>query len=147
MRYWDASAVVPLCVRQDRSDRMRELVDQDADMVVWWATPVECVSAVERLRREGFLTDDDEAAALRILDTAADRWLEILPSARLRAQAIRMLRVHALRAADALQLAAALEWRGARHEGGEFVALDDRLANAARLEGFTVLAPAEGSAP
>lgn len=139
MRFWDASAVVPLCVQQTRSDRMRGLVDQDQDMVVWWATPVECVSAVVRLRREEVLTRGDEAGALRVLETLTTRWLEILPSVRLRAQAIRMLRVHALEAADALQLAAALEWRGARSDGGAFVTLDDRLGEAAGLEGFTVV--------
>jgi hypothetical protein len=46
---------------------------------------------------------------------------------------------HALRAADALQLAAALDWCDGNTRGESFVCLDDRLRGAAVLEGFRVL--------
>jgi predicted nucleic acid-binding protein len=49
-----------------------------------------------------------------------------------------LLRVHVLKAADALQLAAARVWAGDVADG-ELVTLDERLALAARLEGFRVL--------
>ncbi|HSJ25022.1 MAG TPA: hypothetical protein VK929_10160 [Longimicrobiales bacterium] len=55
-----------------------------------------------------------------------------------RTTAMRLLRTHPLRAADALQLAAALAWAPAP-AGDVFVTLDERLATAATLEGFTVL--------
>lgn len=53
--------------------------------------------------------------------------------------ALRLLASHPLRAADALQLAAALVWARGQPGGHEIVCLDDRLASAALLEGFTVL--------
>jgi predicted nucleic acid-binding protein len=51
---------------------------------------------------------------------------------------VELLPVHALRAGDALHLAAALMW-AASAGGAELVTLDERLALAARLEGFAVL--------
>jgi hypothetical protein len=48
---------------------------------------------------------------------------------------LRLLRVHPLRAAGALQLAAALEWAGAPPDG-ELVTFDERLREAAVREGF-----------
>ena len=48
----------------------------------------------------------------------------------------RVLRVHPLRAADALQLAAALEWSGGA-ASGMFITYDERLRDAASREGFT----------
>lgn len=42
-------------------------------------------------------------------------------------------------AADALQLAAALDWCDGNTCGESFVCLDDRLRGAAALEGFRVL--------
>lgn len=50
----------------------------------------------------------------------------------------RLLRVHPLRSADALQLAAALVWAGGRPQGRTLLTLDERLALAARREGFDV---------
>jgi hypothetical protein len=50
----------------------------------------------------------------------------------------RLLRVHALRASDALQLGAALVWASARADGKRLHTLDERLALAARREGFSV---------
>jgi predicted nucleic acid-binding protein len=53
---------------------------------------------------------------------------------------MRLLRIHALRAADAIQLAAALEWTGPLPDSSAtLVTLDRKLAEAADLEGFTVL--------
>ena len=65
--------------------------------------------------------------------------MKVLPGERLREVAERMLRVHPLRAADALQLAAALVWSRDRPDGRVFVSCDERLRDAAGREGFTVL--------
>lgn len=137
MRFWDASAVVPLLVEEPRSSLARALRDEDTEVVVWWGTPVECASALARLRREGALSVAEESAASRRLDRMRRRWFEVLPGDQVRAQALRVLRVHALRAADALQLAAALEWAGAP-AADEMVTFDERLAAAAELEGFVI---------
>ena len=138
MRFWDTSAVAPLLVREPRTERARELLEWDAELAVWWATPVECWSALSRRVREGALTPavEDEAAAR--LDLLRGAWYELLPSEAVRTRARRLLRVHPLRAADALQLAAALVW-AAGEEEAEFVAADGRLCDAARLEGLAVV--------
>lgn len=142
MRFWDASAVVPLCVHEDSTS---EVVDRLAaeSMAVWWATPVEAASALARLRRMGQLTELEEQAARQLLVAWQAVWTELLPTDVLRRRALRLLGVHDLRAADALQLAAALAWAGSTPEGAEFVCLDERLARAARREGFRVLPTAE----
>ena len=62
----------------------------------------------------------------------------VLPGEELAATALRLLASHPLRAADALQLAAALVWARGRPAGHELVSLDERLRTAATLEGFTV---------
>jgi len=138
MRFWDASAVVPLLVEQPLSVRARHLLAEDPDPVVWWSTPVECASAIARLRREGILPESVEREALATLDLLRSGWHEILPGDALRAQAMRVLRLHPLRTADALQLAAALEWAGTP-ESGTVVTFDERLAGAAAREGFAVV--------
>lgn len=66
-------------------------------------------------------------------------WHEIAPTDALRRSTERLLRVHALRAADSLHLAAALAAASQDPESIEFVCLDARLAGAARREGFAVL--------
>ena len=108
MRYWDSSGIVPLLVRQKQTRDMERLLAEDPVMVTWWGTPVECLSALMRLVREGCLTADDARDAEKRLQVLRDGWDEVLPGEACRRTAERMLRVHALRAADALQLAAAL---------------------------------------
>jgi len=138
MRFWDSSAVVPLLLEQPATERARALLSEDPDVAIWWGTPVECTSAFSRLRREGLLTETEEADLTDRLEGLRLSWYEMIPGDQIRSQALRVLRVHPLRAADALQLAAALEWSGSP-AGGALVAFDERLATAARREGFTVL--------
>jgi hypothetical protein len=137
MRFWDSSAVVPLLLEQPLSTRARALLEEDADVVAWWGTPVECASAVARLRREGHLGASEGATALRILERLRRSWYEVLPGDQVRAQALRILRLHPLRSADALQLGAALEWSGTP-ASGTLVTFDERLATSAELEGFRI---------
>jgi len=138
VRFWDPSAIVPLLVEEARSGEMRALIAADPGMVTWWGAAVECVGAAARLRREEVLTMAEEEAVLGRLDELADGWAEVLPSAQVRSGARRLLRLHVLRAADALQLAAARVWAGPTIHA-EFVTFDERLALAARMEGFRVL--------
>ena len=144
MRFWDTSAFVPLLLQQEATAEVGGLLSQDAEIVTWWGAPIECMSAVARLRREDRLTLDEEEQVLELLHTLRRSWLEILPSEEVRDRAIRLLRVHGLKAADSLQLSAALLWAGSRDWGGStdragFVTFDERLGLAARLEGFRVL--------
>ena len=108
-------------------------------MLVWWGSEVECVSALARREREGALDGRAMAIALRRLRQLADGWHEVDPSDAIRETAERFLRVHPLRAADALQLAAAFAAAERRPTSLEIVTLDDRLADVARKEGFAVV--------
>ncbi len=139
MRFWDTSAILPLVSREPFSDEMRRLLEEDVGMVVWWATRVECVSAISRRAREGLLGAEGEAAARGLLGDLSESWTEAQPTARLRGLAEQALTAHPLRAADALQLAAALIWCGPQTRGCSFVCLDERLRTAASRSGFDLL--------
>lgn len=139
MRFWDTSAIIPLFVQEPRTDTVQQIVQDDGDMVTWWATPVECASAAARVRRDGQLSAEQESVIRVRVDRAAESWNEIVPSDEARTLARRLLLRHPLRAADSLQLAAALIWVGHKPEDAGFVCLDRRLREAAQAEGFTVL--------
>jgi hypothetical protein len=141
MRFWDSSAVVALLVDELSSPTVWELHDQDIAMTAWWGTGVECVSALARLEREGRLDPGQLTDGVDRLDGMAAGWLEVEPTQRLRQAALRLLRVHALRAGDALQLAAAMEAAEQQPQQLPFVTLDARLALAADREGFPVVVP------
>lgn len=138
MRFWDSSAIVPLIIRQPQTDAVRAILEEDDAMVAWWSSLTECASAIARLRRDLAITVDAESQVLHILRELSQTWHEVRPTEDVRAISLRLLRTHALRAADALQLAAALSWVERPH-GEVLVTYDDRLAMAARLEGFTVV--------
>ena len=139
MRFWDSSAIIPLCVREEASGRMKRLLGSDEDIIVWWATRVECISALSRRRREGALPADAEVKAKAVLFALAKEWSEIHPSEVLRERTERILVAHPLRTADAFQLAAALIWAQESPRGFELVCLDQHLREAAYKEGFAVL--------
>ncbi|MBI5628106.1 MAG: type II toxin-antitoxin system VapC family toxin [Candidatus Rokubacteria bacterium] len=138
MRFWDSSAVVPLLVEQEPSHRVSAWAAEDDALVLWTLTPVEVVSALRRLVRERTL---DEAVARR----AEDRMDELVRACHViidvdavKSLATRLLRLHPLRAFDAMQLGAALHWAEGHPQGRPFLTLDARLALAAQREGFAV---------
>jgi uncharacterized protein len=138
MRFWDASALIPLCLQERQSTALKRLAQEDESLAVWWGSSVECLSAFARLRREAVLSETEEEQACLILRALQGALTEIEPTPAVREQTGRVLRLHPLRAADALQLAAALVWcQGDPLQHG-FVGLDQRLREAARREGFTV---------
>ncbi len=136
MKFWDSSALVPLLVRQPQTNLAKKRWENDPHVVLWTMTSVEAAAAVARLVREGLLTNEGGAQAERSLDelvAAADIVFDVDA---VKSQARRLLRVHALRAADALQLAAAVTWAQGRPEGLGFYSFDDRLLVTASKEGF-----------
>ncbi len=139
MKFWDASAIVPLLVNEETTWRLQAVAAKDSAMLVWWASPVECISALARLERDGALDPPTMTLAVHRLRQLSSGWHEIDASDEIRETAARFLRVHPLRAADALQLAAAFAAAERRPASLEIVTLDDRLADAARKEGFAVL--------
>jgi predicted nucleic acid-binding protein len=138
MRFWDSSALIPLLLDEGRSREILELYDEDPGQTVWCLTEVELASAIARKAREGMNMVRQKAARSQI-EVLSERWDEVTSLETVRARALRVLDTHGLRAADALQLAAALVFCNEQTEGLPFVCLDDRLADAARKERFPVL--------
>jgi predicted nucleic acid-binding protein len=141
VRFWDSSAIVPLLTGEAASASALALLVADSILLVWWGTETECVSAIARLERSGQLAEPEAAQALERLAGYAASWQEVQPAPLVRRTASRMLRVHPLRAGDALQLAAAVAVTDGNPSTLPFVTSDARLAGAARREGFPVLQP------
>ena len=139
MKFWDTSAIVSLCVNEPASSTVKPILAEDPAIVVWWTTRTECISAFVRQVRQRGLNLAGEKQARHLLDTLAQSWIEVQPSKNLRGVAERLLAVHPLRAADALQLAAALQWSQRQTTGMFLVSFDARLREAAYKEGFTIL--------
>jgi predicted nucleic acid-binding protein len=129
---------VPLVVHEAATEDVRVLYEADPALLVWWATPVEVASAVARLEREGALDSPEIRAAFHRLDLLASTWSDLQPGDAIRRIARRLVRAHPLRAADALQLAAALVSAEGEPESLTVVSLDGRLLEAAEREGLSV---------
>lgn len=139
MRFWESSAILPLVVHEPSSRMVQQEYAADPALVVWCLTPVEVWSGVFRKRRERVLETPMVREARQRLDRLAADWLEIDDLRAVGARARRLLETHALRAADALQLAAALVSVRDLPAGVDFVTLDQRLGDAAEREGFAVI--------
>jgi predicted nucleic acid-binding protein len=138
--FWDSSALNPLFANEPASPSARALSGQFSP-VVWWATSVEINSAIARLHRTGRMDDRAKAAALDRFQAMRRDWYEVFPSDAVRDRAESLLHTYPLRAADSLQLAAALVWCRNRPKGRTFISADKRLCDAATHAGFTVLNP------
>ena len=141
MRFWDSAAIVPLIIDERLTTSMRGLYESDTRQSVWCLTPVEVWSAMARKRRASDIASPQMRTARHRLELLSASWDEIDDIAAVRRRAQRLLEVHPLRAADALQLAAALVLVSDRPEGFEFVTLDSRLAECVEAEGFRVVMP------
>jgi hypothetical protein len=130
---------VPLLVAETETPHAQAVFEADPVVIAWWATEVECVSAIARLERERTMSSTSVSRALDRLDALAGSWYEIQPAEQVRSLARRLLRVHTLRSADAFQLAAALVAAEGHPASLEIVSFDDRLGDAARREGLRVV--------
>jgi len=138
MRFWDSSALVPLLVEEPLSASCRDLLRADAALAVWVLTRTEVCSAVRRKERAHELNRPQVRQALGRLVRLEAAWTEIDALRPVRDRADRLLAAHPLRAADALQLAAALLLVQERPAAFPFVTADERLSEAAEAEGFAV---------
>lgn len=139
MKFWDTSAIVPLLVQQPQTEFALGQREGDPAVLVWWGTSVECASALCRLERESRLTGAELEQTLENLRALSAVWHVVQPSRKLKALAQRLLRVHPLRAADSLQLAAALTLADGEPETVEFLSFDQVLSHAGVKEGLIVL--------
>lgn len=131
--------MVPLLLAEPQRPALLAELERDPAMLVWWGTPVECMSALARREREAALLPRDANAAAERLRSLALSWHELLPSDAVRSAAQRLLRVHPLRAADSLQLAAAVVAAERDPASLPIVSLDERLCDAAAREGFPIV--------
>ena len=134
--YWDASALIPLLVKEATSELHRRMA-RKTGIVTWWGSFVECASAIARKEREGS-APAQIAESRRLLDALSREWREIGQGEQLRHAALRVLRAHALRASDALHVGAALVASGFEPHSVRFRTEDRRLKVAAEREGFLV---------
>jgi uncharacterized protein len=139
VRFWDSSALVPLVFDEPASEELRRLALQDEAPIIWALSSVEVLSALARLERSSSDLDDLLGGVRRDALELVRRCRPVALVDAVRQRAERLVNVHALTAADALQLAAALVVSREQPETLEFVTLDRVLARAARLEGFPVL--------
>lgn len=139
MRFWDTSALVPLVLEEDGSAAAREMFSADPEVTAWWGTRIEFRAALYRPVQGGRVSRATAERAEALLDRLASAWIEVQPVDVVRETAERLLRGHGLRAGDAVQLGAALVAAEFRPSALPFVCFDDRLAAAARTEGFPVL--------
>ena len=134
--YWDASALVPLLLQETTSEVYRRIAGTN-EVVTWWGSAIECAAAIEHRARAGEAAES-VAAAYRNLDELLAQWKEIPPTECLRRTAIRFARTAALRAGDALHLAAATIASQFEPTTIRFLSEDLRLKQAAQREGFVV---------
>ena len=138
MRFWDSSALVPLLVEQDASSRVAAWVTADDTMALWTLTPVEIVSALRRLVRAEALGEEVARLAETRMEEIVRACHVVTDVEPVKSRVTRLLRLHPLRAFDALQLGAALHWAEGHPQGRTLHTLDSLLALAAQREGFLV---------
>jgi predicted nucleic acid-binding protein len=136
--FWDASALVPLCIHEAASRSAQSHLRRFAP-VVWWGSLVEVHSAICRLYRDKEIANLERQGAVARLRLLNRGWREILPGDQVRELAMESLDQYSLRGADAFQLAASLIWCEQRPSKRSFICGEQRLAKAAESAGFSVL--------
>ena len=139
MRYWDSSALVALHIEQSATAQVRDLYARDPDVLTWVLSDVEVRSGIARLGRDGAMDPAGVQTAIARVEAFWESVHEISLVEAVKPRAKRLLGVHSLKAADALQLGAALAGVYDSPLGWEFVCLDGGLRAAARREGFLVV--------
>lgn len=138
LAFWDSSALLMLCLQQAGTSAGRRYMRQFPRKVIWWGTSVEIESAIARLHANGTIDDDGFLHARRTWQALQPSTREIQPLQRVRELAERIPHSYGLRALDAFQLAAALDWCSEKPRHRAFVTFDLKLRDAARKAGFSV---------
>jgi len=141
VRFWDTSALIPLLIMERETARAERWLREDGSVVVWTLARVELLSALTRRQREEPAAARRLQAARRELLTSWERWSEVTAVDLVRQHAERLVEEHPLRAADALQVGAAIVAADRDPAGLPFVTFDGGQAAAAEREGFRVLGP------
>jgi predicted nucleic acid-binding protein len=136
--FWDASALATLCVTLKVTPQAL-MFEGNYRIAVWWGTPVEIASALAQLLRRMEITPAMFTQAKLQAGGLANLWDVVQPSTKIALDACVVVERYPLRAADALQLAAARAWCAGKPNGKVFLTFDRRLREAAELAGFTLL--------
>src|SRR5258708_40347874 len=88
--FWDASALVPLCINQSITPSVASLY-KSYRAVIWWATPVEIASALARLVRTREISTSEWAKARKVAVALAEEWSVVQPSTVLRNNAAQLV--------------------------------------------------------
>jgi len=138
MDYLDASALVKRYVREGGSLLVRRLVTA-GPVATSRLSEVEVASALVRRARELAFSSRERDRALTMLaaDFDALHVVELVPEVTAIARALLLRGV--LRASDAIQLASCLLLQRELQVAVRFVVFDDRLREAARTEGLSLL--------
>ena len=139
MKFWDTSALLPLLIKEASSSTMKKLYEESSEVIVWWGTEIECISALARREREESVSITECFDAGKRLQEILSYVAEVGPSLEIKRIAKRLLKTHPLRAADALQLAAAISVAGENLSDLTMVTLDNRLKHCAEREGLQVV--------
>lgn len=138
LAFWDSSSLVPLCVQQQPSGKVNKLAAKYG-FVVWWSTQIEMHAALARLLRTGEVTHGEYLGALKSMEMLRRGWRELQPTENLRTRAESLVGRFPLKAANALQLAAAMSWCLDNPRGRKFISGDKQLLHAAGQLGFDVI--------
>ncbi len=138
MKFWDASAVVPLLLTEKQSDYCLQILKDDQEVLLWCLSRVEVVSAMTRRLREQSLTFGEFQSAKTRLQHILEGAYQITALEKVMNRAVRLLEVHPLRAADACQLASVLVATQEDPDRVSLICFDERLKEAAIKEGFVV---------
>jgi predicted nucleic acid-binding protein len=137
--FWDTSAIIPLYCNQVMSPESRRIRRRFKQPVVWWGTHVEVHSGVNRLLRDGILTEKQSNVALEKWNNLRSIAFVVLPDDDVLKVAVSLTTKHNIRALEAFQLACALIWCRERPRNRPFVCADRRLGDAASDAGFDVI--------
>ncbi len=138
MKFWDASAVVPLIVQEEKTEYCYKQLQKDKDVMVWTLSKIEVFSALCRRLRDNSLNEEAFESAKDRINDFFDMTYEIISISKAKARALRLLQIHPLKVADALQLASALIATEEDPARLPIICFDERLCQAAWREGFTV---------
>ena len=137
MKFWDTSAIIPLFINEELTSTAKSYLEQDKQMMIWWGTSIEVYSTVSRLEREGVLSEQEQESVISCFRELEETSIEIHPQDSIKKTAKRLVRNHAIKTLDALQLASCI------FANNEFtvkmVTFDERLRRIAQKEGISVL--------
>lgn len=137
--FWDTSAIIPLCVRQDSTPEARRVGRMFSKRIIWAGTRVEITSSISRLKRMGEIDARNMSVARRQWKKFLGPAHEVKEMSRLLSLAVDLPEQYGIRSLDAFQLAAALVWCNEKPSNRPFVCSDKRLSEAATAAGFDVV--------